>query len=117
MRGTAAPVGMTIRNGAQQPRNALKVSSSRPNTKFTPFGLRASARGRGFDRGRIWPSRIPLARFDLAGVRLRAGRVLLSGHRAAWSWDGPPESAGRRALRELGRVRTRPRRNARPLAE
>src|SRR5271154_3988169 len=48
------------------------------------FGLRVLARAAGFGLTRLWFSRIPVGRFDPVCVRLRAGRVLLSGHRAAW---------------------------------
>ena len=69
------------------------------------FALRASVLGRGFDRERIWRSRIRIARFGLVCVRLRAGRVLLSEHRAGRMRDGMRSGPdGRRPARARTRL-------------
>src|SRR5579863_324831 len=49
------------------------------------FALRASGRVAGFGPARLWFFRIPVARCVPVYVRLRAGRVLLSELRAAWT--------------------------------
>src|SRR5260370_30355661 len=75
---------------------------------FMPFGLRALARAPGSDRGRTWPFRIPIARFGLGGVRLRVGRVLLSGRPAGRRQGGLSWQEERCAQREYQRRRSRP---------
>src|ERR1700734_1450772 len=78
--------------------------------RITLFALRASVRAAGFDLTRLWFSRIPAVKFDLVCVRLRAGRVPLSGPRAAWkssfAGSAPMVKDEKLALREI-RSRTR----------
>ena len=71
-------------------------------------GLRASGRDRESDRGRTWLFRNPIAKFGLAGVRLRVERVLLSRHRAVRKMSRPgAEGTGAGAPAEFQRERNR----------
>src|SRR5271156_1579513 len=70
--------------GPPPPASRSHTSTDFRASRVRLFGLRVLARAAGFGLTRLWFSRIPVGRFDPVCVRLRAGRVLLSGHRAAW---------------------------------
>src|ERR1700722_4100279 len=99
-----APLGLDGRSGHPHTSTGFRAG------RVTLFALRALARAAGFDLTRLWFSRIPAVRFDPVCVRLRAGRVPLSGPRAAWksssAGSAPMAKDEKLALREI-RSRTR----------